>query len=152
MSRPVSLTIAVVLQWIAAVGALLVGFDLLMSALELSDTATKSALTDAMTGSGVTDVAASQIVFGVAIAGVFVLAIAVLRVIVAVYLARGRSWARTVISVLVVLNILAGVAYLFQDEFWRGIPTIALEIVVLWLLFNGQSSAFIRERSRDSGG
>jgi hypothetical protein len=147
MSRPVSLTIAVVLQWIAAVGALLVGFDLFMSALELSDAATKSALTKAMSDTGVTDVAASQIVFGVAIAGVFVLAIAVLRVILAVYLARGRSWARTVIAVLVVLNILAGVAYLFQEEFWRGIPTIALEFIVLWLLFNGQSSAFIRERS-----
>jgi hypothetical protein len=150
MSRPVSLTIAVVLQWIAAVGALLVGFDLFMSALELSDAATKSALTNAMSDTGVTDVAASQIVFGVAIAGVFVLAIAVLRVILAVYLARGRSWARTVIAVLVVLNILAGVAYLFQEEFWRGIPTIALELVVLWLLFNGRSSAFIRERSTES--
>jgi hypothetical protein len=148
MSRPVTLTIAVLLQWVAGVAALLVGFDLLMSALELSNASTKSALDEAMTSHGVTDVSASQVVFGMAVAGIFVLAIAILRVILAVYLGRGRSWARMVISVLVVLNMLAGVAYLFQEEFWRGVPTICLELVVLWLLFNARSSAFIAERSR----
>ena len=147
MSRPITLTIAVILQWVAGVAALLVGFDLLMSALELSDASTKSALEEAMTSQGVTDVSASQVVFGVAVAGVLVLAIAILRVILAVYLGRGRSWARTVVSVLVVLNMLAGIAYLFQEEFWRGIPTVVLEIVVIWLLFNDRSTAFIRERS-----
>lgn len=148
MSRPVTLTIAVVLQWVAAVAGLLAGFDLLMSALELSDAPTKAALEQAIASEGVTDVSASQVVFGVAIAGTLVLGIAVVRVILAVYLGRGRSWARTVISILVALNMLAGVAYLFQEEFWRGLPTIGLELTVLWLLFNGRSSAFIAEESR----
>jgi hypothetical protein len=147
MSRPWTLTGAVVLQWLAAVIALLAGFDLLMSALELSNDSTKRALEQAMTSQGVSDVSAAQVVFGVAIAGVLVLAIALLRIVLAVYLARGRSWARLTITVLVLLNVLAGVVYLFQDEFWRGLPTILLELVVLWLLYNSRSSAYITERS-----
>jgi hypothetical protein len=147
MSRPWTLTGAVVLQWLAAVIALLAGFDLLMSALELSNDSTKRALEQAMTSQGVSDVSAAQVVFGVAIAGVMVLAIALLRIVLAVYLARGRSWARLTITVLVLLNVLAGVVYLFQDEFWRGLPTILLELVVLWLLYNARSSAYITERS-----
>jgi hypothetical protein len=147
MSRPWTLTGAVVLQWLAAVIALLAGFDLLMSALELPNDSTKRALEQAMTSQGVSDVSAAQVVFGVAIAGVMVLAIALLRIVLAVYLARGRSWARLTITVLVLLNVLAGVVYLFQDEFWRGLPTILLELVVLWLLYNARSSAYITERS-----
>lgn len=147
MSRPVSLTIAVVLQWVAALAALIAGLTMITAAFELSDDATKSALEQALSGQGVTDVTGRQIVIGVFMAGVIVVGLSLLRVILALYLARGRNWARMIITILVFLNILAGVAYLFQEDFWRGIPTIVLELVVLWLLFNARSNAFISERS-----
>lgn len=147
MSRPVSLTIAVVLQWVAAVGALLAGLDLATSAIALSGEGTKSALEQAMIGQGVSDVSGRQLVIGVFMAGMLVIALALVRVILAVYLGRGRNWARVVITVLVAFNLLSGVAYLFQDEQWRAVPTILLEVVILWLLYNSRSSAFIRERS-----
>jgi hypothetical protein len=147
MKRPVSLTIAVVLQWIAAVIATLVGLELITAAIELSDRDTKSAVGQAIVTTGVNDVSSSLVVEGLFIAGAVVLALALVRVIVAVYLARGRSWARAVITIMVALNLLTGVAYLFQEEFLRGLGIIVLEAVVLWLLFNTRSSAFLSERS-----
>ena len=83
---------------------------------------------------------ATDVVSATLIAGILLFMIAVLRVILAVYLGRGLSWARMIITVLVIMNLLAGVAYVFQDDFWRGLPTIGLELVVLWLLYNESSN------------
>jgi hypothetical protein len=150
MKRPVTLTIAVVLQWIAAGIAALVGLQLITAAIELSDKDTKSAVGQAIVGAGVTNVSASLVVQGLFIAGAVVLALAILRVILAVYLARGRNWARMVITILVVLNLLTGVAYLFQEAFWQGFGIIVLELVVLWLLFNPRSNSYISSEPRES--
>jgi len=147
MSRPVSLTIAVVLQWVAAVAALVVGLDLIASAFELSEADTKAALEQAMVTTGVTDVTGSLVVRGIFVAGAVVMGLALLRVILALYLARGRNWARLVIAILAVMQLVLGFVYLFQDQFLVGAIAIVLELVVLWLLFNARSSAFIRERS-----
>jgi hypothetical protein len=80
-------------------------------------------------------------------AGVLLLALAFVRVMVAVYLARGRNWARIVIAVLVCISIVSGLSYLFQGYLLRSALTVVVDVVVLWLLFNAQSSAFIKERS-----
>jgi hypothetical protein len=148
MTRPITLTIAVVLQWVAGFIMLLAGFDLFMSALRLSDAATESALDNTTKLQGITDISAAQVVSGVLMAGILLIAIAILRVILAVYLGRGRQWARTLITVLVVLNMLASLAYIFQDEIWRGLPSLVGEVVILWLLFNARSSAYISAQSK----
>lgn len=147
MSRPATLTAAVVLQWIAAVIALLAGLDLFMSALRIDTAQTGAALENAEKLSGVTDVSATQIVAGVMTAGLILIAIALIRVVLAIYLGRGRNWARIVITVLAVLSLLGGIAYVFQDEFWRGLPVIAIEILVLWCMFNRASSDYIAAQS-----
>ena len=147
MSRPVSLTIAVVLQWVAGIGALIVGLDLIASAFELSDPDTKASLEQAMVSTGVTDVGASLVVRGIFMAGAVVVGLALLRVILALYLARGRNWARLVIAILALVQLIIGVVYLFQEQIVFGSLAIALEVAVLWMLFNAKPSAFIRERS-----
>jgi hypothetical protein len=147
-----TLTIVVVLQWIAAAFAVFVGLELVTASIELSDKDTKSALGQSIAASGVTDVSASLVVRGLFIAGAVVFALAIIRVVLALYLARGRNWARLVITILVALNVLTGIAYLFQELFWQGIGMIVLELVVLWLLFNPQANAFIAERSKQSVG
>jgi hypothetical protein len=147
MRRPVTLTIAVVLQWIAAFVMLLSGLDLFMSALRISTAKTELALENAEKLNGITDVSGPQIVAGVMTAGIFLVAIAIVRVILALYLGRGRNWARLVITVLVLLNALSAIAYLFQEEFWRGLPPLALEAVILWLMFNRSSSEYIAQHS-----
>jgi len=145
MKRPVTVTIAVVLQWVAAGIATFVGLELITAAIELSDADSESAVGQAIVASGITDVSASLVVRGLLLAGTVVLGLALLRIVLAVYLARGRVWARLVITILVVLNALTGVAYLFQGAFWQGFGIIVLELVVLWLIYNPQASTFISD-------
>lgn len=151
MNRPATITIAVVLQWIAAVVAALLGLELMTAALQLARADTEGAIGAAVKAQGITDVPATMIVLGVFMAGALVLAIAILRVVLAVYLARGRGWARTIITILVALNLIAGVSYLFQAEWLRGVGVIVLELIVLWLLFNPAANAYVAARSDRSG-
>jgi len=147
MSRPVSLTIAVVLQWVAAIVAAVSGFDLIAAAYSMSSQGVADEVEVALVNQGVTDVSGHFVVVGVFVAGILVTAIALVRVMAAVYLAKGRSWARILIAVLVAVNLVGGVAYLFQGYLLRASLTVVVDLVVLWLLFNARSSAYIREHS-----
>lgn len=152
MKRPVSLTIAVILQWAAAVVAVISGFDLVAAAYEMSKAGVAEQIEGALVGQGIIDISGSRVVVGVFVAGILLLAIALVRVMVAVYLGRGRNWARTVVAVLVVISLIAGVAHLFQGFVLLASATVAIDVVVLWLMYNERSSAFIRERSAASAG
>ena len=58
-----------------------------------------------------------------------------------------RFGGRIVMAVLIALNIVGGVAYLFQGYVMRMLLTVPVDIVVLWLMFNLQSSAYIKAKS-----
>jgi hypothetical protein len=147
MKRPVTLTIAVVLQWLAAVIAVIAGFDLIAAALEMSQAGVATQVEAALVNQGILDVSGEFVVVGVFVAGVLLIAIAFVRVMVAVYLARGRNWARIVVAVLVLISLAGGVGYLFQGYVVQAALAVGVDLVVLWLLFNSRSSAFIKERS-----
>lgn len=147
MKRPVTLTIAVVLQWLAAVIAVIAGFDLIAAALEMSQAGVATQVEAALVNQGILDVRGEFVVVGVFVAGVLLMAIAFARVMVAVYLARGRNWARIVVAVLVLISLAGGVGYLFQGYVVQATLAVGVDLVVLWLLFNSRSSAFIKERS-----
>jgi hypothetical protein len=147
MTRPVTLTAVVVLQWIAAVIAAISGFDLVAAALEMSDAGMGEPLENALVREGIVDVPGGALITAVFVAGILLLAVAVARVIAALYLARGRSWARILVAVFAGINLVGGLAFLLEAYWVRAIPTIALEVVVFALLFSASSSAFIRERS-----
>jgi hypothetical protein len=149
MKRPVTLTIAVVLQWVAAVIAVIAGFDLIAAAMEMSQAGVATQVEAALVNQGIIDVTGEFVVVGVFVAGVLLLAIAFVRVMVAVYLARGRSWARIVVAILVLISLVGGVGYLFQGYLVQGVLAIGVDLAVLWLLFNARSSAYITERSSD---
>jgi hypothetical protein len=150
VKRPLSLTIAVVLQWIAAVGAVFGGLDLIFAAFEMRQEGVALQLEGALVNQGIIDVSGTAIVTGVLLAGVLLLVIAFIRVMVAVYLARGQNWARIVVALVVLLQIAGGLAALFAGDWLRATGVIAVEVLVLWLLFNARSSAFIAERSASS--
>ena len=149
MKRPLSLTIAVVLQWAAAVVGIISGFDLVAAALEMSQEGVAQQIEGALVSQGVVDVAGGFVIDGVFVAGVGLLAIAFLRVMVALYLARGHRWARTVVTVLVALSLVTGSAYLFQGYVLRFALTVVVDVVVLWLMFNASSSEYIRLRTAE---
>lgn len=60
------------------------------------------------------------------IAGLVVGAIAVIRVIVAILLARGHNWARIPISVFAILSLFGGIGTLLGGNWLTGIETIAV--------------------------
>lgn len=147
MRRPVSLTIAVVLQWLAAVVGLISAFDLIQAAFSMSEAGLPAKIEAALVTEGVGDVSGSTVVAGVFLAGVLVGALALVRIMVAVYLGRGRGWARIVLTILVGLNLVGGLAYLFQGYLLRASVTVVVEVFLLWLMFNAESNAYMRERS-----
>jgi phage terminase large subunit-like protein len=83
-------------------------------------------------------------------AGVLLLGIAFVRVMVAVYLARGRGWARVIVAVFALLSLAAGLAQLFQGRWLAAAVTVAVDALVLYLLFNAQSSTFFRARAAEA--
>lgn len=149
MKRPVTLTIAVVLQWVAAVIAVIAGFDLIAAAIEMSQAGVATQVEAALVNQGIIDISGQFVVVGVLVAGVLLIAIAFVRVMVAVYLARGRHWARIVVAILVFISLAGGVGYLFQGYFVQAALAIGVDLLVLWLLFNSSSSAYIAARSAE---
>lgn len=150
MKRPVSITIVVVLQWIAALIAVIGGFDLIAAAYEMRQGDVATQIEGALVNQGIVDIGGKTVVMGVFVAGVLLLAIAFVRVMVAVYLARGRGWARIVVAVFALVNLAAGLGYLFEGMWLQAIVVVAVELLVLYLLFNAQSSAFIKARAQSA--
>ena len=149
MKRPVTLTIAVALQWVAAVIAVIAGFDLITAAIEMSQAGVATQVEAALVNQGIIDISGQFVVVGVLVAGVLLIAIAFVRVMVAVYLARGRHWARIVVAILVFISLAGGVGYLFQGYLVQAALAIGVDLLVLWLLFNSSSSAYIAARSAE---
>lgn len=148
MNRPVSLTIAVVLQWIAAVFTIIAGVGLLLSGFATLNSTVRDEITSVLNQEGITGVSSGAISAGVFIAGLIVIGIAVIRVIVAVSLGKGHNWARILITVFVVLNLLGAIGALFGGQ-WVVLISIAIEVVILWLLWNASSSAYIKFKTAE---
>ena len=147
MTRPVSLTIGVILQWVAAAVAVISGLDLIAAAFSMSRSGISESLESTLREEGVTDIAGSLLVLGVFLAGVSIVLLALLRILIAAYVWQGRSWARIVLTVLIGINIVGGLAYLFEGYVMRMLLTVPVDVLVLWLIFNERASAFIADRS-----
>lgn len=148
MSRPFTLTIAVVLQWIAAIFMIFAGVSLLIGAFATLNANVRDEISNVLSEEGISGVSSGAISAGVFIAGLVVMGIAVIRVIVAMSLARGHNWARILISVFVVLSLLGSVGALFGGQ-WISVISIALEVVILWLMWNASSSAYIKMKTAE---
>jgi len=147
MTRPVSLTIGVILQWVAGLIGLVAGLDLIAAAFSMSRSGISEQLEATLQREGITDIAGSLLVLGVFLAGVAMALLAAVRVVVSVYVLRGNSVARIVLTVLIAINIVGGLAYLFEGYVLRMLLTVPVDVLVLWLIFNKQSSAYFQERS-----
>ncbi|MGA0208618.1 MAG: hypothetical protein ACO3LZ_01725 [Candidatus Nanopelagicales bacterium] len=149
MSRPMTLTIAVILQWIAAIISIIGAVGLILGAFATLDSGVRDQIDNALSSEGVTGISAGAITGGVFIAGLVVAAIAVIRVIVAMSLARGHNWARILISVFAILSLLGGIGTLLGGNWLTGIVSIVVEVVILWLLWNASSSAYIKVKTAE---
>ncbi len=148
MNRPVSLTIAVVLQWIAAVFYVIAGVGILLSGFATLNSNVRDEISSVLDQEGISNVSAGAITAGVFISGLVVIGIAVIRVIVAMSLGKGHNWARILITVFVVLGLLSSIGALFGGQ-WVALVSIAFEVVILWLLWNASSSAYIKFKTAE---
>ena len=149
MKRPITLTIAVVLQWIGAVLTIIAAVGIILGAFATMDSTFRTEIDKALTENDISGISAGAITGGLFVGGLIVAAVAVLRVIVAFSLARGHNWARILISVFAVLNLLASIGYLFGGLWWNAIIGIVVEGITLFLLWNAASSAYIREKTAE---
>lgn len=144
---PGGLLVAAILQWVAAVVGVLSGLTLVVAGISLSGSDAEADIHSTLVEQGIGDINGSTISAGIVLAGLLLILIALMRVVVSVFLLRGRAWARIVLALIVLLSLVGGIAYLFNEEIIRGLLTIAIEAVVLYLLFNARSSAYIRRSS-----
>lgn len=121
MSRPLTLTIAVLLQWIAAAVAIF----------------------------GAVGVIVSEFSAVGLITSLILIAIAVLRAIIALSLARGHNWARLLISVFAALSAIGAVTQIFGGSVLGGIVSLVIEILILWLMWNSSSSTYIKVKTAE---
>lgn len=144
VKRPLSLSIVVLLQWIAALVGIFVGILIMLSAFAVNTADVRSAIDAALAQEGVTGVSSRVLVLGIVASGLIAVGVSVVRAVIARSLGRGRNWARLLLTVLGVLNLLSGVLALFGDRWQTGATTVVIEVAILWLMWNSASSAFFR--------
>jgi hypothetical protein len=76
-------------------------------------------------------------------------AVAVVAAIIALSLARGHGWARIVISVFAVIAVINEVTQIFGGDVLGGIIRLAIQVVVLWLMWNASSSTYIKVKTAE---
>lgn len=145
MSRPATLTIAVVLVWITAVTDALaaIGF------FSVAATSSEPTVREAYEAAGLTGMSAEDVSGLFVMIAVLFLAMAVLEAVTAIFLGKGRSWARVVITVLLALSMVGDIYGLFQgvSELALSVVGLVLKVLVLWLMWNSRSNAWIHDRS-----
>lgn len=164
MQRPATLTIAVILQWIGAIFSFIVGLPLMFAGFlsgnpDLEE-GWNNVINDGVSEGQISADDADQllsispdvILFGLSVAGAFLVAIAVFRAIIAVFLAKGHNWARIVLTVFFVFGMIGSVSQMFAGT---GVPgviggliSLAIEVFLIWLMWNSKSSAYIEQRTQ----
>lgn len=149
MNRPITIVMAVVLQWAAAALGLLAAVDLVGFAIEMSRAGVSEQIGATLVAQNLSETSGSLVVASVGMAGVMVGMLALLRVVVAASLWQGRSWARLVLSLLILVTMIGSVGQLIEGYWLRSGAFIVLDLVMLWLMFTAQSGQFIRARGQE---
>ena len=148
MKRPVTVTLVAVLQVLAAVVVAVTAFDLIADAFELAKAGVATGVDAALTAQGVVDIDPGMPAQSTFVAGVLLLALAFGRLIAVAYLVQGRRWARTVLTVLIAVSLAGGLSFLFQGFILRTTLLVAVDLVLLALLYDRRTGDFIASRSQ----
>ena len=149
MKRPVSLTIAVVLQWIAAVTGLWVGSIMMIGSLAIFDQNARDEISKVLSEADVTNIDPAMVGMAFLVFSLLIVVVSIIRLIIAIALGRGRSWARIVLTVLSALSLAGAIGQVFGGELLTGLISAVIEVVILWLLWNSASSAYIKARTAE---
>ncbi|MEY3732888.1 MAG: hypothetical protein RL347_247 [Actinomycetota bacterium] len=152
--RPSQVTIVVILIWIAfaltvvgAIATILVGTGIAASdPARVAEELKKLDLPETWS-TGIGPI--------IIVAGALMFVIAIIQAIFAVAIARGSNVARILLTILMVIRIVSGIVFIVTSwgtETWMfGVfLAIALDIIVLLLLFNAKSNEFFADRVKQA--
>jgi len=152
--RPSQVTIVVILIWIAfaltvvgAIATILVGTGIAASdPARVAEELKKLDLPETWS-TGIGPI--------IIVAGALMFVIAIIQAIFAVAIARGSNVARILLTILMVIRIVSGIVFIVTSwgtETWMfGVfLAIALDIIVLLLLFNAKSNEFFTDRVKQA--
>lgn len=77
-------------------------------------------------------------------AGPFLIVSGIVTILVSFALFGGRNWARILVAILFVINLIGAVGLIFGGHFWQGIGGAILPLIGLALLFSAKANAFFR--------
>lgn len=77
-------------------------------------------------------------------AGPFLIVFGVVTILVSFALFGGRNWARLLVGLLFVINLIGAIVLLFQGHIWQAIGGAILPLIGLALLFSAKANAFFR--------
>lgn len=152
--RPSQVTIVVILIWIAfaltvvgAIATILVG-----TGIAASDPAR---VAEELKNLDLPESWATGVGPIVIVAGALMFVVAIIQAIFAVAIGRGSNVARILLTILMVIRIVSGVVFIVTSwgtETWMfGVfLSIALDIIVLLLLFNAKSNEFFTDRVKQA--
>ena len=152
--RPSQVTIVVILIWIAfaltvvgAIATILVG-----TGIAASDPAR---VAEELKNLDLPESWATGIGPIIIVAGALIFVVAIIQASFAVAIARGSNVARILLTILMVIRIVSGIVFIVTSwgtETWMfGIfLSIALDIIVLLLLFNAKSNEFFTDRVKQA--
>ena len=89
------------------------------------------------------------------VAGVAILIIAIIYAIFAVAISRGSNVARVLLTILIIIRVLGGIVFIVtswgtQTWMFGTFLAVALDIIVLLLLFNSKSNEFFTDRVKQA--
>lgn len=152
--RPSQVTIVVILIWIAfaltvvgAIATILVGTGIAASDPARVAEELKNLDLPESWSTGIGPI--------IIVAGALMFVIAIIQAIFAVAIGRGSNVARILLTILLVIRVISGVVFIVTSwgtETWMfGVfLAIALDIIVLLLLFNAKSNEFFTDRVRQA--
>jgi len=152
MKRPFTLSLSVFLNWIVALLGAFGGLLFLAGGWAMFEPSTQQQVEAALTQENIVlpeGVTTQTIAVGVLSVGLIALLLAVIRIVITVSLAKGHRWARGVLTLLALIAMITGGLEIWQGQplLWRGVAVVVLEVFVLWLMWNGKSSAYFAHRT-----
>jgi hypothetical protein len=152
--RPSQVTVVVILIWIAfaltvvgAIATILVG-----TGIAASDPAR---VAEELKNLDLPESWATGVGPIIIVAGALMFVVAIIQAIFAVAIGRGSNIARILLTILIAIRVISGVVFIVTSwgtETWMfGIfLSIALDIIVLLLLFNSKSNEFFTDRVKQA--
>ncbi|MFM9135043.1 MAG: hypothetical protein ACKOT0_06370 [bacterium] len=147
MTRPVSVTIAMILVWIGAILMLLNVIGVIALAFGFRDPEIQKEIESALVANGLSENAENYFTFALWTAAAIMLISGIVRIVLAIYLGRGYNWARIVITIFVVIGFIASLSTIFSGG-WNilaGLIGCLIEVIILGLLWNARASVWFRD-------